>query len=132
MDRVGTGGGSLYLGELIDEHGFALAADFLTEYGIRLADVLFVWSPREVLALVEVLPPAGRFQAHLAGGEKWREWWGWGTDRHMLADLFNLHVQINTEKGKKAFTYPRPAADKADEGVVPLMAMIPRRTPKGD
>ena len=126
MVGVVPSGGSLALGELIDEHGSALAADFLSEYGVRLADVLFDWSPREVLALVEGLPGASRFQAHLAGGEKWREFWGWDADRHLQANIWDLLVQINTANGKKVVKYPRPAAKKASEGV-PLMSLFPRR-----
>ena len=121
-----TGGGSLALAELIDEHGPALVADFLSEYGVRLTDVLFDWSPREVLALVEGLPESGRFQAHLAGGEKWREFVGWGQDRHLQANIWDLLVAINTEKGKKVVKYPRPATKKPQEGV-PLMSLFPRR-----
>lgn len=132
MDRDGTGGGSLSLAGLVDEHGPWLAADFLSEYGLRLADVLFEWSPREVLALVEVLPPEGRFWAHMSGGEQWRQHLGWGKDRHMVADLFNLHVQINTEKGKKAWTYPRPGSAPQQQQGTPFLAMVPRRKPKGD
>ena len=118
-------GGSLHLVELIDEHGPWLAGDLLSEFGIRLADILFDWSPREVLALVEVLPESGRFQAHLAGGDQWRDWHGWGVDRHLWANLYDLLSAAHTSKGKPT-TYPRPAAKKATEGV-PLMSMFPRR-----
>lgn len=131
MDEDGPGGGSLALGELVDEHGPALVADFLSEYGIRLADILFVWSPREVLALVEGLPASGRFQAHLVGGDKWHEFWGWDADRHLQANLWDLHVAVNTPKGKKAEKYPRPTANKQAQGI-PFLAMVPRRRPKGD
>lgn len=126
MDELGTSGGSLTLAELIDEHGPALFADLLSEYGVRLTDVLFDWSPREVFALVEGLPTSGRFQAHLAGGDRWHEFWGWDADRHLQANIWDLLVAINTEKGKKKATYPRPSVKKPQEGV-PLMSMFPRR-----
>jgi len=52
---------------LIDEHGLHLLADFQQEYGLRLASVLEEWSPAEVLALVEALPPTSRLWAHIQG-----------------------------------------------------------------
>lgn len=131
MVEVVPGGGSLSLAELVDEHGSWLAADFLSEYGLRLADVLFEWSPREVLGLVEVLPPEGRFWAHMSGGEQWRQHLGWGKDRHLFADLMDVYVRSHSSD-KKPWTYPRPGSEKKQQQGTPLMAMIPRRTPKGD
>lgn len=126
MVGAAASGGSHALAELIDEHGSALTADFASYYGLRLADVLFEWSPRELFALVEGLPAGSRFQAHLVGGDKWQEFWGWDVDRHLQANIWDLHSKVNTPKGKKAATYPRPSAKKASEGV-PLMSMFPRR-----
>lgn len=118
---------------MVDEHGPWLAADFLSEYGLRLADVLFEWSPREVLALVEVLPPEARLWAHMAGGDEWRQHLGWGKDRHMAADWIDVYVEAHTTQGKKAWKYPRPGAKQAQpQQGTPLMAMMPRRIPKGD
>ena len=127
MDGFGSGGGSLALAELIDEHGGVLVADFADHYGLRLADVVLGWSPREVLALVEGLPEGCRFHAQVAGGDKWREFVGWGKDRHMAADMFDLFVQVNTDSKKKPFRYPRPAVKAAPSGGVPLMSMFPSR-----
>lgn len=82
------------------------------------------WSPREVLALVEGLPDTGLFAARLAGGEQWREYIGWGKERHMAADVWDLLVAINTPKGKKPSKYPRPEAKKRPPEGVPLMQMF--------
>lgn len=130
MVRFGPTGGSAALAELIDEHGSALVADFAAHYGLRLATVLFEWSPREVLALVEGLPDDGMFAAHHQGGDAWRDYLGWGRDRHMRADQWDLgaaHAMAGSKK--KPPTYPRPAEKKKSQGT-PLFAMRPR--PKGD
>jgi hypothetical protein len=131
VDEFGSGGGSLALAELIDKHGAALVADFLSEYGVRLVDVVFEWPAREVLALVEGLPDNKMYAAYVRGGSKWYEFRGWGKDRHMAADAWDLHVQINTQQGKKVVTYPRPGVKKSSEGT-PFMSLVPRRKPKGD
>lgn len=131
MDRVGTGGGSLALAELIDEHGGFLVADFADHYSLRLADVLFGWSPSEVLALVEGLPDTCRFHAHVSGGKAWRDFVGWGRDRHMFADWIDVYSQAHTPERKKPWTYPRPGSKPQNAGT-PFTAMIPRRNPGGD
>lgn len=127
MDGFGSGGGSLALAELIDEHGGVLVADFADHYGLRLADVLLEWSPSELLALVEGLPDGCRFHAHVAGGDKWREFVGWGKDRHMFADWVDVFVKFNTDPKKRAWSYPRPAVKAAASSGVPLMSMFPSR-----
>jgi hypothetical protein len=134
VDRVGTGGGSLALAELIDKHGTALVADFLSEYGVRLVDVVFEWPAREVLALVEGLPDNKVFAAYLAGGAKWREFHGWGKDRHVAADRWDAAVSLafsTAGSKKKPPTYPRPNVKKPASSGTPLFAMRPR-APKGD
>lgn len=63
--------------------------------------------------------------------EKWREHWGWGRDRHLLADVWNAVVGVAPrKKGAAAPVYPRPTAPA---GGTPLSALIPRPgpTPKG-
>jgi hypothetical protein len=118
---VVTAGGSLALAELIDGHGAALVGDFQAHYGLRLADIVYVWPPREVLALVEGLPDDGLLAAHQQGGdEHWREFLGWGSERHMFANLYDLTVRA---AGEKKFSHPRPAVKKPDEGV-PLMNLF--------
>lgn len=126
MDWVCPGGGSVTLAELIDEHGGALVADFADHYGLRLAAVLFKWSPREVLALVEGLPDGCRFHAHVAGGADWRDFVGWDKGRHMFADWVDVYVQAHTPEKKKPWTYPRPGAKPVSAGT-PLLSMFPSR-----
>lgn len=123
-----SGGGSLALVELIEEHGSALVADFAHHYnGLRLANVVLEWSPREVLALVEGLPDDGLLAAHRQGGDQWREFLGWGADRHMFALWLDMYAQAHTEKGKKAWTYPRPSSKPQPSQGVPFMQMFPPR-----
>lgn len=81
-----------------------------------MAVALEEWSPAELLALVEGLPPTSRFIAHVQGGEKWFEHWGWGKDRHMFAEWIDVFVKANTANGKKAWTYPRPGDEKKPTG----------------
>jgi hypothetical protein len=131
LDEFGTGGGSLALAELIDEHGDALLADFLEHYGVHLPDVLFEWPPRLLLSLaVEGLPFGCRLFAHMEGGsEGWRELHGWDKDRAMFADYYDLFAAAQSWKGKPP-TYPRPGVKRPAQGT-PLFAMRPR-TNKGD
>lgn len=124
-----SGGGSLILAELIDEHGAAIYSDFQAEYGLNLTDVLFCRSPRELLALVEDLQYRdGAFAASLLGGAEFR---GWGVDRHMLANLWDLTAVANgVERGggsKKPPTHPRPGEKKKSQGT-PLTALFPSKT----
>jgi hypothetical protein len=135
LDEFGPGGGSLALAELIDEHGSAVAADFQAHYGLRLSDVLFEQSPREVLALVEglVAYEDSLYVAHDLGGDRWPEFLGWGKTRHMLADHWDAMYAIAVGAAgskKKPPTYPRPNVKKPSAGT-PLFAMRPPR-PKGD
>lgn len=128
MDQGDATGGSRALAELIDEHGAYLAADFLTEFGLRLSEVVADWPPREVLALVELLPPTSRLWAHVQGGDdQWRDFWGWGPDRHMMADWISTYVAAHTEKGKKPWQYPRPHdKKKPPPGALSFRSLIGR------
>jgi hypothetical protein len=133
VDSVGPSGGSLALAELIDKHGTALVADFLSEYGVRLVDVLFEWPPREVLALVEGLPDTSVYAAYVAGGSKWQEFRGWGKTRHMLADQWDLtlaHAMAGTKK--KPTQYPRPTVRQAQQGVSLMQMIRSLRGPEGE
>lgn len=77
-----------------------------------MASAVDEWSPVELLALVEGLPPASRFIAHVQGGDRWRDYWGWGKDRHMFADLIDIFVSSKTDNKKKPWSYPRPGAQQ--------------------
>lgn len=73
-----------------------------------------------VLALIQRLPDESMTVAMYKGGrEKWQEHFGWGTDRHLAANLFDA-IQINTRAtgnwAKKAPDMPmtpRPKVEKA-------------------
>lgn len=126
MDAGATGGGSLYLAELIDEHGAALSADFLREYHLPLWEALD-WPPRIVLALVEDLlhVPHTALPSSLNGDPETR---GWGVDRHLVANLIDMTALAGgvTEKNsKKAFAQPRPGVKKKQG--TPLTALFPGR-----
>lgn len=80
MGREDAGGGSLALGELLDEYGAELFADFLTAYRLDLTEILFGsvgtsrMAPRLILSLIENLPEGSLFKAQMQGGKEYREW----------------------------------------------------------
>lgn len=74
---------------------------------------------RRALALLQRLPDTSALAAELAAMPRdesdsaaedtpaWRRWYGWGADRAMLADLWDLTAQL--QLAKKAPRYPRPS-----------------------
>lgn len=110
MDDGHPGGGSLQLGQLIDDgHGAAIRYD-LQRVGLDLADV---WrgtlAPRRVLDLVEQGPDDSAFRASLRGGLEHR---AWTLERHLQAALLNA---MNTAtwvvaQSKSKKTIARPTA----------------------
>lgn len=93
-------------------------------------------SPSLVLALIERLPDDSLTIALAMGG---RQHFGWGTDRHLRADLFDA-INANTmmtgqyKKGKapKLDPWPRPArksktANKLNASVAAIHARFSRR-----
>ena len=61
--------------------------------------------PRILLGLVEDLPDEGALAAAVQGG---REFQGWGVDRHILANVWDLIAAANTDPKKKPPQHPRP------------------------
>lgn len=95
VQRGDTAGGSLALGDLIDERGGALYRDLLLYYGVDLVDVVAGrshHSPRLVVALIEWLPEDSAFAAAINGG---RRWLGWTEDRMLRAALYDA-MNANT------------------------------------
>jgi len=72
-----------------------------------------------VIALIQRLPDESMTVAMRTGGrEKWYEHFGWGADRHLLANVFDA-VQINTRatgnwknKPPEMPMTPRPKVEK--------------------
>jgi hypothetical protein len=129
VGEVDPRGGSLALVELVNRHGSALVHDFQHEYGLSLPDVLFTWSPRVLLALVEELPDTSALAASLAGDKAFR---GWGRDRHMVADLWDLTIAVGMAGSKKRPpTYPRPEARTASKGIGHLVQSLKREAVPG-
>lgn len=67
-------------------------------------------APVFILHLIEWLPDTARTAALVQGN---RELWGWGRDRHMMADVFdainaNTRMTAMSKKPIKAVTWPRP------------------------
>lgn len=106
MARGLPSGGSTVLGELIDEHGSALAHDLQAHYGISLRELVAdlcsatpTTTPWWALVLVGELPDTSAYAASSLGGRDFR---GWGYERHILAALFDA-VQIQTVVVARAF-----------------------------
>lgn len=107
-------GGSLQLGQLIDDgHGQAIRYD-LQRIGLDLADL---WrgtlAPRRVLDLVEQSPDDSAFHASLRGGAEHR---AWPIERHFQAALLDavntaawVTAQANSKKSiARPSAVPRP------------------------
>lgn len=99
-----------------------MVADFLAVYGLRLWDVLD-WPARILLSLVEELPDDGAFAASVQGGPEFR---GWGVDRHMFANLWDLTAQVATDPKKRPPRHPRPVKKQENRGLFGLKRAIPR------
>lgn len=115
MDGEQPGGGSLQLGQLIDDgYGAAIRYD-LQRIGLDLADV---WrgtlAPRRVLDLVEHGPDDSAFAAQQRGGLEHR---AWPLERHMQAALIDamnsaawILAQVNSKSDvKRPPAVARPA-----------------------
>jgi hypothetical protein len=107
-------GGSLALRRVVDEHGDALVYDFRAELGLHLPDVLDEgWDPRYVLTLIGGLPDTSCYVASVRAGDDpdgWRKYRGWGQDRMLAADQWDLTAAaaMAGAKHKRAPRYPRP------------------------
>lgn len=123
-----SGGGSLSLAELIDEHGEKIYYD-LHQYagGLNLVHALDYesgYSPRQIIMLIRNLPIESATVAALRGDDTYR---GWGLDRYMTATLIDklsennyIHRMANSGKGKKpqppeAFYRPEDSDKKAQQ-----------------
>ncbi|MEU5433819.1 hypothetical protein AB0G73_10620 [Streptomyces sp. NPDC020719] len=102
-------------------------ADLRFYYGVNLGDVIAGRgpSPALVLALVQRLPDTSLTVALAAGG---REFFGWGQDRHMQADVYdalNQNTRATGQWGKgkvpkiPAYPRPKPATSKEEAGKRP-------------
>lgn len=79
-------------------------------------------SPRYWLSLIEWLPDTGALAAAIQGGREFR---GWGLDRYMAADRWDMHMAEVSGK-KNSPQYPRPAEKKKAQHRT-LRSMFPRR-----
>lgn len=130
MEFGAQGGGSGALRELIDEHGDALVYDFRAELGLHLPEVIVEgWDPSYLLTLIGGLPDTSCFVASVRAGddpEGWRKFRGWGVDRQLAADHWDLAAALGVGgKGrKKPPRYPRPVKRKRRRTWRDLMKQI--------
>lgn len=72
------------------------------------------FSPRYLIGLIEQLPDDGALAASLQGGPEFR---GWGRDRHMAADRWEMHLaELSDPKKGKPPSYPRPSKKQGGQG----------------
>lgn len=144
MDGGDPDGGSAALVRLIDQYGEHILADFQSEYGLNLVKVIRPdsgYSPKQVLSLIQSLPPESRTVAAIRGGP---EFLGWGADRYLMAALIDA-VNQNTfafvsanskKKPKPPQPVPRPSVQES-KGSKPNMfalmakAHMAKARPKG-
>jgi hypothetical protein len=134
MGQQHRAGGSHGLGELIDKYGEGLYPDLLFYYNVDLVDVIEGRgkAPSLVLTLISRLPDTSLTHALLRGG---REHFGWGADRHLLADIYDSQNQTTRAAGNWAkkppeiAPWPRPktAEKKKPVTVRDLYAQFQRR-----
>jgi hypothetical protein len=89
VDGFYFGGGSIWLGELVDDFGEYIAADMSETYGIDLRDMFRDdkdLSPRWLLAHIINLPIGSRFYAEQQGGQHFR---GWDESRYAMVATVN-------------------------------------------
>ena len=87
MDAGHAAGGSVALGQLIDDYGSVIAADLAEVYHVDLRDLYREGlSPRWWLNLIVQLPPGSRFYAEKRGGPAFR---GWDEDRYAMVAVVN-------------------------------------------
>lgn len=114
---------------MLDEYGDELLADFATEYGLLLPDVVHQYRPRIVLALARQLPLGSRYVSKSRGnsGE-------WGLDRqaHLTADVYDVLMKIlettiraNSKNPQRVKELPEhPRASKPKKKVSGLLARV--------
>lgn len=106
----------------MDEYGEAIYPDLLFHYQVDLIDTVRGTgrSPAELILLIKRLPDTSAYRALQRGG--W-EHFGWGQERHMLADIYDAlayqtEVTGNWVDPKKVSLprWPRPKAKKRETG----------------
>ena len=111
-------GGIFQLFELIEEHPAEFAYDFRSRFNLGVADIGNKITWLEALQLTSVLlrDPSSWLQAAFS---QWRypvshEWM-------LLANIFDLHVKVNSKNPPKPYTRPWPeqGAERSGKPAVP-------------
>lgn len=87
------------------------------------------YSARKILNLIDLMPDPSVFYAQVAANappvegsapepEKWRRWYGWGTDRMLAHAAVGVHLD---EKGKARWQEILPGADRATMSLADAM-----------
>lgn len=119
MDGIHSVGGSVWLGELIDQYGEYIAADLTETYGIDLRDMFREdtdLSPRWLLTHIKNLPLGSRFYSEQRGGQQFR---GWDESRYAMVAVVNA---------VRALQYTYISAHSKKRPKMPEMFPVPERT----
>lgn len=98
--------------QLIDEHPEAFAYDWRTRFGLPLAalfDGRMSWDEAYDLATVLASDPTSRVGVAVSGLA-----YPWSTEAGILADLYDVTTQANTNPKRKSSWRPRPRPYETD------------------
>ena len=118
MDGFDSIGGSVWLGELIDNFGEYIACDLTETYGIDLRDIFrddSDMSPRWLLSHIKNLPLGSRFYSEQRGGQQFR---GWDESRYAM---------VATVNAVRALQYTYITAHSKKRPQLPEMFPVPEK-----
>lgn len=118
MDGIDSIGGSVWLGQLIDEFGEYIACDLTETYGIDLRDIFREdsdMSPRWLLSHIKNLPLGSRYYSEQRGGQQFR---GWDESRY---------AAVATVNAIRALQYTYITAHSKKRPKMPEMFPVPEK-----
>ena len=116
-------GGILSLVQTIDEYDRPLEYDLMTRTGRTLSEYIDMGAAGMValLSFINYLPMDSQLRQAMDPQDEVGEWSTTKKTNMILADLFDVFVSANTQKGHKAKQYPRPKQKrKIGSGAIPI------------
>lgn len=119
----GDPGGILSLVQVINDHGRALEYDLMTRTGRTLSEYIDMGAAGMValLSFTNYLPRDSALRAAMDPRDEFAEWNTTRKTNEILADIWDVTVAANTQKGRKPKQYPRPREKKhIGKGAIPM------------